>query len=156
MAEVYPISVVLDKLKGFTPLQRILMATSGTLQSTLSAYFDGPVTIEVLSQSIPEPDEGRPITRQVSLVCNFKSVCYAKTTVYACGQEAIDLIQAQELGLGQIMQKLGIKPDFRLKRVGQDDDIFWRLYVLSGQGSGVFSSLTYHIREEFPKHFYED
>lgn len=152
MAEIYPISEVLDKLKGFSPLQRILMATSGTLQSTLSAYFDGPVTIEVLSQSIRE---GKPITREINLVYDSYSVCFARTTVYACGKDALDLIQAQELGLGQILQKLGMKPSFRLKRVGQDNDIFWRLYVLSGEGPGPFECITYHIREEFPKHLYE-
>lgn len=156
MAEIYPIQEVLNQIEEFNPLQRILLATSGTLQSTLSAYFGESVTIEVVSQHVPRADAPGVIRRKIRLVCNSKPVCFAETTIYATDSEVIELINAQELGLGQIMQKQGIKPEFKLRRVGQDSSRFWRDYLLSGpQGSDLLDcGVTYHIREEFPQELY--
>lgn len=157
MAEIYPIQEVLDKIKGFNPLQRILLATSGTLQGTLSAYFGKPVTIEMVSQHTPRSDAPGVIRRKVKLVCDSRPVCFARTTIYTTDQRIIDLINTQELGLGQIMQQEDIKPEFKLKRVGQNASRFWRDYSLSGPSESDLSDcgIIYHIREEFPQELYK-
>ena len=152
MAEVYPIEQVLDKIKEFTPLQRILLASAGTNQSTLSAYFGSPVTIEVTGQQSRKNGGKDLIIRETDLVCNGKTVCSAETTIYACSSVAIDLIEAKELGIGQIMQHLGIKPDFNLEQVGSNDSGFWRIYTLTGDDS----CLTYRIHEQFPHELYRE
>ena len=65
MAEIVDRDVVLKMLRGFTPLQRVLLATAGTLQGTLSAFFGTPVTIGLVHQ---DEIDGR-IVREVDLVC---------------------------------------------------------------------------------------
>jgi hypothetical protein len=70
MAEIVDRDVVLTMLRGFTPLQRVLLATAGTLQGTLSAFFGTPVTIELVHQ---HETDGR-IFREVDLVCAAKKI----------------------------------------------------------------------------------
>mgnify|MGYP001567908224 FL=1 len=52
------------------------------------------------------------------------------------------------IGIGQLLESLGIRPRFRLLEAGQDDLKFWRLYMLEGD------RVTYRIREAFPKELY--
>ena len=58
----------------------VLLATAGTLQGTLSAYFGSPVTIEVVSQAV---DDGT-IRRTVDLVCKERELvtCRAHTDIH--------------------------------------------------------------------------
>jgi hypothetical protein len=52
MAEIVDRDVVLKMLRGFTPLQCVLLTTAGTRQGTLSAFFGTPVTIELVHQQL--------------------------------------------------------------------------------------------------------
>lgn len=153
MAEIYPIEDVLDKIKEFTPLQRILLASAGTNQSTLSAYFGSPVTIRVTDQ---RQDRDAHIRRETDLICDDTIVCSAKTTIITHSKTVRKLLEDQELGIGQIMQCLGIKPGFQLQHVGIDDFLFWRTYSLWGKGEGFLDVLTYRIREQFPLELYRE
>ena len=62
MADVVDLPALLAQLQGFPPLQRVLLATAGTLQGTLSAYFGAPVTVDVVSQSV----RGDSVHREVA------------------------------------------------------------------------------------------
>ena len=70
MADVVDLPALLDRIQGFPPLQRVLLATAGTLQGTLSAYFGAPVTVEVVSQTV----EGEAMHREVDLVCKERDL----------------------------------------------------------------------------------
>ena len=151
MAEIYPIEDVLRKLELFSPVQRILLATPGTLQSTLSAFFASPVKVRVTSQEhVPDTANW---TRSVDLYIekdgDQQVVCVAESEVVIEPKEAQELIEAEQLGIGQIMEYLGIRPKFTLTHTNYDAIAFWRLYILKGGG------ITYEIREYFPAQLYK-
>ena len=158
MAEVYPIEEVLRQVKDFPPLQRILLSSPGTLQSTLSAYFAKPVKVEVRSQSEPET-VALPfsVSRNVDLFIHEGEgtrkhplvVCSASSEITMASWPVIDLVTKKEMGIGQIMEYRGIRPSFVLHEVGREEETFWRLYTLEG------GSITYRIRETFPARLYQ-
>ena len=157
MAEVYPVEEVLKQVKDFPPVQRILLSTAGTLQGTLSAYFAKPVRVEVKSQS-----ESETVALPLSLLRNVDLfihegegrqkhplvVCSASSEIIVSSWIAADLMMKKEIGIGQIMEKLGVRPSFVLHEVGRDAVSFWRSYTLSGDG------ISYKIRETFPMNLY--
>ena len=156
----------LEKLAGFTPLQRILLATAGTLQATLSAYFGAPVGIKLLQQTSPDPQEnatGR-FSRTVDLVLVGQDlrlqighdlatggyvVCHAVSQIAIESSEIQQMVAAGVVGLGQILEGKGIRPTFVLVDVGQDLMKFWRTYDLCAPG------VDYRITETFVKRLYE-
>ena len=156
----------LEKLAAFTPLQRILLATAGTLQSTLSAYFGAPVGIKLLAQTSPDPQENSTnrFSRTVDLVLVGKDlrlrighdlatggyvVCHAGSWVSIKASDIAQQVEAGEVGLGQILELRGIRPAFLLLDVGQDQLTFWRTYSLTAPG------VDYYITETFAKRLYE-
>ena len=146
MAEIVDRDGVLRMLHTFTPVQRVLLATAGTLQGTLSAFFGAPVTIELLHQ---HETDGR-ILREVDLVCAAKQVAVGRATTEA---QATDpdirrLLLEGDMGLGQISALLGTPVSFALDQTGRQPDAFWRAYRLWGKG------FSYRIREVFPESLY--
>lgn len=152
MAEIYPIEDVLKKLESFTPLRRILLATAGTNQATLSVYHGKPVMIEVTEQVYTEfgglPKWDRSVNLFVEEGSEQVVVCRAKSVICATNLKVKNMIKGETMGIGQIMEYMGIRPAFQLTEVGKDDSIFWRVYTLEGPG------ITYSIREEFPVELY--
>ena len=149
MAELYPIDSVLEKLTAFeNPIHRMLLATAGTLQSQLSAYFRYPVSINVIHQEVTA--HGPPITiqRKTELLTQSLVVCRANTQITTIRDIVERLIMEKKLGLGQIMTYLGVNSKFRLLDVGSDDSSFWRTYKLDGEG------ICYRISEIFSRELY--
>ncbi len=148
MAEIVDQQSVLDKIRQFRPLWRLLLATPGTLQGTLSAYFGAPITIEVVSQDI----RGGRICRAVNLVCRSRDmvVCRAETEISVENEEIRRMIEDKDIGLGRIIAMLNVPANFELDEVGRQNGTFWRNYRLSGDG------FEYAIREEFPMLLYAD
>lgn len=144
MAEVLP-EKILGKLGGFSPLQRVLLATAGTLQSTLSAYFQKPVTVRVREQTLVDSYE---MTRVVDLVCDGEAVCSAWSTIITVDASIRGAIRERGLGLGQILMIKGLAPSFDLLETGQDEKEFYRVYRLEAPG------VTYRIKEVFRKELY--
>jgi hypothetical protein len=148
MADIVDLAQLLTKLEGFPPMRRVLLATAGTLQGTLTAYFGAPVTIEVVSQTV---DDGN-IRRTVNLVCKERGLvtCTAETDVHVDDAEIRQLIIEQSIGLGQISALLGVRSTFELQEAAQDEGSFWRTYLLWGDG------FRYRITERFPADLYAD
>jgi chorismate-pyruvate lyase len=148
MAEIIDQESVLNKISNFKPLWRLLLATPGTLQSTLTAYFGSPVSVQVVGQSI----EGNVISRRVNLVCDDREivVCRATTEITVDDPRINEMVNEKRVGIGQIIQLLGAKSEFRLEETGQVNGSFWRRYTLSGPG------YCFNIREDFPKILYAD
>ena len=150
MAEIIDLEGMLDTLRGFGPLRRVILGTSGTLQATLTAYFGSKVGVEVRFQS--DDQDKNHFVREADLVCYESGtvVCRARTDVVVEDDEVRRLLRERNMGLGQIVQLLRIPTSFDLKEVGEEDGVFWRVYQLRGAG---FSCC---VRESFPASLYQE
>lgn len=148
MADVIDPSHLLEVLRGFSPLRRVVLANAGTLQGTLSAYFGAAVTVEVRSQTI----DGDEMHRFVDLVCRERdlTVCTATTVIHVADSAVRALIVEQHLGLGQIAALLGVSTSFALEAAADGEHDFWRTYRMWGDG------FEFRITETFPAHLYPD
>ena len=146
MADIVDLPALLDRIQGFPPLQRVLLATAGTLQGTLSAYLGAPVTVDVVSQTV----DGEAIYREVDLVCKERDLvaCSAATEIRVDDARMRQLIIERSIGLGQIVTLLGERTNFELDEVGDEPDRFWRRYRMWGD------SFHYVITETFPTELY--
>jgi chorismate-pyruvate lyase len=146
MADIVDLPALLDQLQGFPPLQRVLLATAGTLQGTLSAYLGAPVTVDVVSQTV----QGESVHREVELVCKEQDLvaCRATTEIRVADERMRQLIVERSVGLGQIVALLGERAQFELEEVADEPDEFWRRYRMWGD------SFSYIITETFPKGLY--
>ena len=156
MADIVEIERALAIVQKFDPLQRVLLTCTGTLQGTLSAWFGGPMKIVVIEQG----QQGTLVVGETPLVDVMvfqrviemkhkgKCVMRADSTITTTRAEIENLIMERNLGLGQIMEKLGIRPEFNLLEADQDGDDFWRVYELLGH------EVTYRIKEVFPQRLY--
>lgn len=136
---------VLDWLNGYNSIERMLLATSGTLQTALTALYRVPVNVEVISQS---KISSLTIKREVNLKAGELVVCHAISQVSGTDNGIMRDVEEGKIGLGQILLKHGLNPQFRMLKVGQDDTTFWREYKLTAPG------IVYRITEIFPKELY--
>lgn len=148
MAEILNQEQVLERLRDFGPIRRVLLATPGTLQGTLTAYFGAPVTVVVRSQG--DARDHKHFVREVDLVCEKLGLlaCRAKSQIDVEDEEIRGLIRNRRIGLGQIVEFLRVPTTFELEQAGSDAECFWREYTLEGAG------FRYRIREEFPADLY--
>lgn len=148
MSELRRPEDALALLAGLAPLRRVLLATAGTLQGTLSAWFGERVDVRVVSQS--ELDGGKRLLREVELVgrASGATVCRATSRIEVDDEGLLADIRAGRLGLGQICEGRGLRASFVLEDAGEDATCFWRRYRLEGPG------FRYAIREEFPAALY--
>lgn len=139
---------MLLKLQGFDPLRRVLLATPGTLQGTLSAYFGRQVDIQMSSQR----QDGSTIERVVDLVLRGEGtvVCHAESRVVVDDDNFLKLVLEKRIGLGRIAQLLHRETSFLLEATHQTEDSFTRRYRLAGEG------FSFYIDEEFPAALYPD
>ena len=146
--EIVHFDKVMQMIKSFSPLERVLLSTAGTLQTALSAYFWTPVKVRVVSQT--EIDDTH-ISRDISLYSPTKEieVCRATTDIVVDLPDVKRLILEGKYGLGQILEIEGIRAVFEIAYMGQDAKRFWRVYKLTGPG------VVYRIREEFNKALYD-
>ena len=142
LAEYIEVAQTLDKVKDFTPLQRILLTATGTLQGVLSAYFGQQVRVVVRKQAV----EDRWVVHRVAdLMAGELVVCHADSQITLTLDKVREELLAKQKGIGQILEALGIRPEFRLLEVGRGDGDFWRVYKLEGPG------VVYRITETFPE-----
>ncbi|KAJ2720939.1 chaperone [Coemansia sp. Benny D115] len=141
------------------PVQRIMLMANGNLQRVLSAYYNMPVSVEVLFNepvAVPDnasngsqPRDGRlPVRfrRVINLVCNRTVVCTAESDVDLLTSKAVDLVISQGVGIGQLFRYMNILPTFSLReaRLSDHDGSFERQYVL------CCDDVVCSITERFP------
>jgi len=138
---------ILPKLKEFTPVERVLLTCSGTLEVALSAYLGEPVDVEVVEQY----ENGEAIIRKVNLKGreSKRVVCEATSQVIALDDELKKDILSKGIGLGQALIKHGIRPEFQILNLGKTDDSFFRVYRLAAP------KVVYRIKEVFPRRLYD-
>jgi len=138
---------ILPKLDEFTPIERVLLTCSGTLEIATSAYLGEPVDVEVVEQS----QDGEVINRKVNLKGRYSGriVCRATSKVIVQDDQIREEILSKRIGIGQALIKHGFKPDFEMLDMGKTDDSFYRVYKLVAPG------VNYTIREIFPRRLYD-
>lgn len=147
MADVVEVERALAMVKGFDPIQRVLLTCTGTLQGTLSAWFGGPMEIAVVEQT-EHREKNLDFARSIEMRYQDQCVMRAFSGIRTTREDVKSLVKEQRLGLGQILEKLEIRPEFVLVEAEQDDESFWRVYELHGAG------MLYRIKEIFPKCWY--
>lgn len=145
MAELIEITRALELVKDFEPLQRILLTCSGTLQGTLSAYFGREIVIKLVKQNC---EEDGVIQREANLHEGAMVVCLATSQLTIERDDVREKVIEGEMGIGQVLETLEVRPSFELHEVGDNEHFFWRVYSLRGPG------VVYKIRESFPKLLY--
>ncbi|OZJ05833.1 hypothetical protein BZG36_00908 [Bifiguratus adelaidae] len=155
----------------FGGLERMLLTANGNLQRLLSAYFNAPISVNVLYNKVMSepntygPDQTcilRGYLREVNLCINgikgqpSRTVCNAKSAVYITDPAVLRLVEEEGVGIGQIFRYLDRLPNFELFSIGRSapkegkkDYTFWRLYKLSCPGVDCF------INERFAPGFLE-
>ncbi|KAI8319638.1 hypothetical protein GQ54DRAFT_264975 [Martensiomyces pterosporus] len=134
------------------PVQRIMLMANGNLQRVLSAYYNLPVSVEVLFNEPEDPkrlnERLLPIryNRNINLVCNGTVVCSAQSTVDILTRKAADLVINQGVGIGQLFRTMNVLPTFALieAHLSDKDSSFSRLYELRS------GDVVCTIKEEFP------
>ena len=76
-------------------------------------------------------------------------LCDAKSVVTISDPEILKLITQENVGIGQLFQRLNVLPKFELIQLGKTQEFFWREYTLKHTG------ITCHIHEFFPIPLYE-
>jgi hypothetical protein len=148
LTEILAVDEMLAKLQGFDPLRRVLLATPGTLQGTLAAYFGELVDVQMLNQS----QDGTTFDREVNLVLRQRGtvVCHAVSQITVEDEDFLKMIKEKQIGIGRIAQVLHRETSFLLETASQHTDAFMRTYRLEGEG------FAYHIHEEFPAVLYPE
>ena len=157
VADIIEIERALEAVQQFNPLQRVFLTCTGTLQGTLSAWFGGPMEIVVMEQAeqgtlmLGENHIEGMLTfhRIIEMRHSGKCIMRADSTILTEREDVIDLLTKKKLGIGQIMETLGITPEFRLLEADTNAADFWRVYELVGD------RVTYRIKETFPQHLYK-
>lgn len=130
------------------PIERVLLAHTGTVQLLLSLWFKDTVQVRVSEQATNSIGTDRAV--DLALASSGLVVCRANSWIpdaHNC-DEVKELVEAEELGLGQIAVKLQINTVREIQELAVDEGIIWRRYIMSGKG------LRYIITEEFPRGLY--
>jgi len=114
--------------KGYTPLERIALATAGNLQKTISAYYNSAVTLTILRF---DRTGHNTFVREVLLHCQNHVFCNARSHLTVTSPKILSLLVDQKMGLGQMFAYLGTSPQFELLSHGKDSERLWRTYVLT-------------------------
>ncbi len=139
-----------------TPLEKVILANTGTVQTLLSVIFSTPVKVEVIAQK----EFSTYIIRWVQLVAEYSpevkiTVCLAesvidKTTSY---QGFISGIREKRMNIGQLMSSLKLRTERELLGFHADNSSFSRTYnitTIPGEDINV-RPLNITITEVFQK-----
>ncbi|KAJ1536404.1 hypothetical protein HK405_015250, partial [Cladochytrium tenue] len=134
----------------FGPMERVLLTANGNVQRILSAFYNSPVTVEVLRNDlVPESQRSHPLAlaeydREVQLLVSGNVCCTATSTVRLMDKEHLELVAEKHVGIGQLFRYLNVLPAFELLELGRGEGFFWRLYTLASSG------VHCEIKEVFP------
>lgn len=127
---------------GFTGLERIVLSANGNLQRLMSAYYNSPVSVEIIKND--RVGQTSIFEREVNLTCFGKAFCNAKSTVTIKKEEHLRLVLEEKVGIGQLFFHLRLLPSFVLLQAGRSGGVsLWREYRLEAD------SIVCEIREEF-------
>jgi len=142
----------LDMLAGhdLTTIERIILASTGPVQSMMSAIFAEPVRVEVISQL----NYDTVLVRWVRLVIDDPdpvTVALAESVIPLELNQAgfIGTMGDRDIGIGAAISKLGIFTQRSILGIHVDKDTFSRTYTIKG------ASLDVLITESFQRGLFE-
>lgn len=147
---------LIDKIpKNTTPIEKLILANSGTVQTLLSVLFDVPIKVEVIAQK----EFSTYIIRWVQLVAEYSpdvklSVCLAesvidKTTSY---RGFVTGIKEKKMNIGQLMSSLKLTTERELLGFHADNSSFSRTYNITSIPDDInVRPLNITITEVFQK-----
>jgi len=128
---------IIDKLEKYelTPLERVILANEGTVQSLLSVIFRVPVEVEVISQV----EINQNIVRWARLAADYGeagkvTVCLAESVIPPVNNiDFLEGIKDRENGIGRLLTRLNFVTEREILGFYADDTIFSRTYRITGQ-----------------------
>ncbi|KAL7753213.1 hypothetical protein RI367_000988 [Sorochytrium milnesiophthora] len=178
-SEVVSPRVVAIEFRGdystFSPFERVVLSSNGSLQRILSAYHNRPIHVELVMNDVTDKppafvksvlpsdrdgakgggDSGKSaaeptaIDREVRLLCDGRLLCIARSYLRITNPAYLDLLHTQAVGLGQFFRHVNVLPRFELLEAAKtgsgDEQELYRLYTLSCAG------VECYIAETFPR-----
>lgn len=139
-----------------TPLEKVILANTGTVQTLLSVVFGVPIRVEVIAQT----ESDSYIVRWVRLVADYGG---GELITVALAESIIDKntdlngflngIREKNFGIGQLLSACCIRTERTLLGFYCDKNVFTRTYNISTYGSDVKvgRQLNITITEVFQK-----
>ena len=131
-----------------TPLEKVILANEGTVQTLMSVVFGVPIKIEVLSQTEAETY----IVRWVRLVADYGggeaiTVCLAESIIDKKTefQGFLTGIREKNMGIGQLLSACGIRTQRELLGFYSDKNTFSRNYSISTHGYDIRAGRGFKI-----------
>jgi len=136
-------------IKGFNPLERVILLNEGTVLTLLSVLFSVPIKVKVISQK----EVNKTISRYVVLEAIYSEdvemkipVCFAHSLMaIEENREILKEIREKKLGIGQIIASKKLRVERELIATYNNKVFFAREYSIKGEGINIF------ITEVYPK-----
>jgi hypothetical protein len=114
--------------ESYTPLERIVLTANGNLQRIISAFYNQPVTVNILKnqrQRRQHKEGGEKVgvvkyEREVELSCFGVVFCRAVSWVELSERKVVSLVEEQGVGIGQLFRLLHLLPEFNLLQVRKE------------------------------------
>ncbi|KAJ1513848.1 hypothetical protein HMI56_001627 [Coelomomyces lativittatus] len=119
-----------------SPIERIILSSSGTLQRTLSAFYNLPIDLDLIYNDITydETKERWTVSRKIHLLCSSQIICVAITCLTITQKEHFEKLVTEGIGLGQFFKLIHVSPTFQLYSVEKSDQRLFRHYELGCPG----------------------
>ena len=131
-----------------TPLEKIILANEGTVQTLMSVVFGVPIKIEVLSQIETETY----IVRWVRLLADYGdnliiTVCLAESIIDKNNifEGFLTGIRERNMGIGQLLSACGIRTQRELLGFYSDKNTFSRNYSINTYGYDIKAGRGFKI-----------
>lgn len=135
--------------EDLSSVERIILASTGTVQDLLSVIFGVPVRVEVISQLHYDT----VLVRWVKIIADDpdpQTVALAESVIpYETNKtEFIGMMGDRNIGIGHAINKLDIRTERQILGIHVDDNTFARTYQIHGDPLNVL------ITESFPRRLY--
>ncbi len=139
-----------------TPLEKVILANTGTVQTLMSVIFGVPIKVEVIAQT----ESNSYIVRWVRLLADYGG---GEIITVALAESIIDKktdlngfltgIREKNMGIGQLLSACCIRTERTLLGFYCDKNVFSRTYNISTYGSDADAGrqLNITITEVFQK-----
>lgn len=131
-----------------TPLEKVILANEGTVQTLMSVIFGVPIKVEVLSQTEAE----NYIVRWIKLVADYGggetiTVCLAESIIDKNNvfEGFLTGIREKIMGIGQLLSACGIRTQRELLGFYSDKNTFSRNYSISTHGYDIKAGRGFKI-----------
>ena len=129
-------------------VERILLSTQGTVQTLLGVIFGYPVSVEVISQL----NYDTVLVRWVRLYAEDPdpfTIALAQSVIPLAKNrpDFIGKMSDKEIGIGQVLQLLGVTTEREILGVHVDERTIARSYTITGDNIDIL------ITETFPRWF---